>query len=82
MSKNNPYTVPDGFFEEARADIMRGAAKIRRRRIAVVGVAAATLAALLILPLRSGSWKIQEDAQYYAQLADDYEYDYFLQIFD
>ena len=82
MSENNPYTVPDGFFEEARADIMRGAAKIRRRRLAVLGVAAVAVAALLVLPLRSGSWKIQEDAQYYAQLADDYQYDFFLQIFD
>ena len=82
MYKNNPYTVPEGFFEQARTDILSSAGRIRRRRIAALtaftGVAAIIIAVLIISP--SAGVKVTENEQYYAQLADEYSYDYFLQI--
>ncbi len=82
MYKNNPYMVPEGFFEQARTDILASAGRIRRRRVAaltaVTGVAAIVIAVFLFSPY--AGVRVTENEQYYAQIADEYSYDYFLQI--
>jgi len=82
MKKNyNPYTVPDGFFEDTCSmEITR----YRHRRRTLLCTAAAVLAACLIIAAPSFINELTDtDADEYVSgnsLADMYEYDIFLQV--
>ena len=74
--KNNPYMVPEGFFDKARAEALQGAAKIRLRRRVALAAGAAALALVLCLPLsRTTTDYVDND------FAEFYEYDIFLKTF-
>ncbi len=83
MSKNssNPFTVPEGFFEEARSRAVAGASEVRRRRrnagIALIsGVAALVIvvAAGTMMRSRTAARLYDESAGWLASA----EYDVFL----
>jgi len=83
MKKNyNPYSVPDGFFENTRSLVMT---KYRRSRRIFLCSAAAAVAAALILTSPSFIDNSKEqnpviEEVYGNSLADLYEFDIFLQV--
>lgn len=84
MSKTNPFTVPETYFEDARRQILQSTARIRRRRKVAGGILASLILLAVILPgtLSSRKTKILEDEAYYTSILNEYHYDYFLQLCD
>lgn len=85
MSDNNPYTVPDGYFESARGRILGSASRIRSRRrgaAAAASLAVVAVALFLIIGNPSRDISSEPDEAYLAQAEEQYQYDYFLQIFE
>lgn len=85
MSDNNPYTVPDGYFDSARSEILRSASRIRSRRrnaLAAASLALVAVALFLIIGNPSRDTSSEPDEAYLAQAEEQYQYDYFLQIFE
>lgn len=81
MNRYNPYTVPEGFFEDARKKAWK--AHVSRRNIFCGSVAAFALAAILVIlpPLLGGGFKGKSyDAPNVDALAAMYECDLFLQV--
>ena len=82
MNKNssNPFTVPEGFFEEARSRAVAGASEVKRSRrragIAIVSGAAALAIVVAGLALRSSSAVVPYDES--AEWLASAEYDVFL----
>lgn len=79
MNRNNPYTVPEGFFEQAAANAARGAARVRARRRAFAAVAAGLL---LIVAVGLGTGRSQDviPSDYESEWLALAEYDVFLEI--
>ncbi|MBR6931857.1 MAG: hypothetical protein IKH49_00970 [Bacteroidales bacterium] len=76
---NNPFLVPEDFFPEARKDILRGAARIRRIRISIT----AAVAALILLAVPAYLHRNRDTGEnLYVEAADLYDYDIVLQILD
>jgi len=80
-NSNNPYTVPENFFEDISNQTI--SAYRNKRRAVHCGIAAMVVAAaILIIPvfIRSIDEKAQEQTVVANNLADMYEYDIFLQV--
>jgi len=83
MNRYNPYTVPEGFFENVCQDALKARARHRRNiRMAVGAVAVAVI--LLVTPFVL-NMNSEDETEYVAssyqdQLVDNYENDLFLLV--
>lgn len=80
MNRNNPFTVPEGFFGEARTNALKGATKVRKLRISIAAAAAA-LAIVLAIPAIVGSLRRSSVFDTDDALAELYESDIFLHTY-
>lgn len=80
MNKSNPFTVPDGFFGEARARALKGADCVRSLRISIAAAVAA-LAIVLAIPAVVSSRQQYSSVDVDDALAELYESDIFLHTY-
>lgn len=82
MQKNNPYTVPEGFFEQSYMTIGGRVRRIRQRRRRIIGGVAGLCVAIGIFFTVSGVYAPADQAMSeseYSELLAFTEYDIFLQ---
>lgn len=88
MNNNNPFTVPDGFFEKETASAMTRASAIRRRRIVALSVAAVLVLAFpvamhvtsVLSPANDAQLALTDPTLQDDALAANYFNDIFLQV--
>lgn len=77
---NNPFTVPEGFFGEARARALEGAAAARKTRL-TIAAALAAVAIVIAIPAVLGSRQQSAVVDMDDALAELYESDIFLHTY-
>ena len=72
--------TPDGYFEDSFARTMEGVSRIRKRRKAVLGAAAAVIVVLGITVYSIRAKNALEEKEYIALQTEMADYDIFLEI--
>ena len=76
---NNPFTVPEGFFGQARTKALEGASAVRKTRL-TIAAAVAAVAIVIAIPAVLGS-RQQSAVDMDDALAELYESDIFLHTY-